>query len=199
MKISSLFASVVILAGLFPAAVPAAAQTQPMTPETLMAQQMKYAMPVAEHNYLKRYAGNWDVDITIWLGPGVPPVNSKGSMQGKTIFGGRYAQCDFQGTMMAKPFTGLQVIGFDLYQKKYVDLWIDDMSTHFSMSSGTLDPAGKVLTETGTWPDPATGGMRKIKAVTTWLSDAKFRWEVFRLEPDGKAVKSMELVYTRKT
>ncbi len=199
MKISSLFAPALVLACLVPAAVPAGAQTQPMTPEAFMAQQMKYAMPVAEHNYLKKYIGSWDVDITIWLQPGVPPVDSKGTMQGKTIFGGRYAQCDFQGTMMAMPFTGLQIVGFDRYQKKYVTLWIDDMSTHFSMSGGGLDFAGKVLTETGVWPDPATGGTRKIKAVTTWVSDAKFRWEVFRLEPDGKAVKSMELVYTRKT
>ncbi len=199
MRFSRLLALTLGSACLLASAHPAAAQTQPMTPQAMMEQQMKYAMPVAEHNYLKRYAGSWDVDVTVLMGPGTPPVASKGSMQGKVIFGGRYAQCDFQGTMMAMPFTGLQITGFDRFQKKYVGLWIDDMSTHFSLTTGLLDPTGKIFAETGTWPDPMTGGTRKMKLVTTWLSGDKYRYEMFRIEPDGRAVKTMELVYTRKT
>ena len=50
--------------------------------------------------------------------------------------------------------------------------------------------AGNVLTETGTSPDPMTDGktMQKYKNVTTFMGDGKYKFEMFMVMPDGKAI-----------
>jgi hypothetical protein len=160
--------------------------------------QMKYAVPVAEHDYLKKYVGTWDVDGKSWMQPGAEPEAGKGTMKSALIFGGRYVKCDYQGTMTDQPLMGLQIIGFDIFEKKYTSFWIDSMSTHFYQTSGTLDPTGKVLTEGGLWPDPVTGGTREVKVVTTWIREGQYRYEMFMAGPDGKPFKSVELTFTKK-
>ncbi len=176
----------------------ASQQQKPMTEQEMMAQMMKYAGPVKAHDFLKTYVGKWDVEVKTFE-PGAPPVTSKGMMTGELILGGRFAQCRFESSMMNMPFQGLQIMGYDLYQKKYAMLWIDNMSTAFYHTTGTLDAAGKVLTETGMWPNPMTGGADKVKIVTTVLGPAQFRWQMFMTMPDGKEFMRMDIVYTKKT
>ncbi len=172
-------------------------QQKQMSQQEMMAQMMKYAMPTKDHDFLKNYVGNWDVEVKSWTQPGAEPMMSKGTMMGELFLDGRFVKCNFEGLMMAQPFKGMQVTGYDLFQKKYVGFWIDNMSTCFYLTTGTLDASGKVLTETGMWPDPMTGGASKVKIVTTHM-DGKFRFEMFMTGPDGKEFKSMEIMYSRK-
>jgi hypothetical protein len=188
-----------LFALLFAASLAAPLAVQGQDKVMTQEQMMKYANPVKEHEYLKKYVGTWDVEVKSWAQPGTEPMTSKGVMKGELIFGGRYAKCSFDGTMMSQPFTGMQITGYDLFQKKYVGLWIDSMSTHFSLTTGMLDATGKIFTETGIWPDPMTGGTSKVKIVTTWLTDGKYRYEMFMAGPDGKDVKSMEITYTKRS
>ncbi len=189
----------VCLIVLFAVSFAGASQQQMTTAQQqMMEQQMKYSTPTKAHDWLKNYVGKWDVEVKSWMQAGGEPVLSKASMMGELIFGGRFVKCDFQGQMMDTPFNGMQVIGYDLFQKKYVGFWIDSMSTAFYLTTGTLDMTGKVLTETGMWPNSMTGVSEKMRIVTTQLSDGKFRFEMFMTGPDGKAFKSMELTYSRK-
>jgi hypothetical protein len=198
MKVSYVCFAALLIACLAVPFASAGGQQKAMTQQQMMDQMMKYSTPVKEHEYLKKYVGAWDVEVKSWTQPGAAPTVEKAKMKGEVIFGGRYVKCGFDGTMMGQPFNGLQVIGYDLYQKKYVTFWIDSMSTHFSLTSGTIDPMGKALTETGIWPDAMTAGTRKVKIVTTWLADGKFRYDMFMVGPDGKEAKTMEIVYTRQ-
>jgi hypothetical protein len=133
-----------------------------------------------------------------WMKPEDEPMVSKGTMKGEVIFDGRYLITKFESSMMNMPFKGMQIMGYDLFQKKYVANWIDNMSTAFAPTTGTLDMAGKILTETGVWPDPSTGGTAKVKIVTTWLADSKYKFEMFMPGPDGKDIKWMEMTATKK-
>jgi hypothetical protein len=125
---------------------------------------------------------------------------SKGTQKGEIIFDGRYVKCKFEADMMGMKFMGLEVIGYDLFQKKYITFWIDTMSTGFTIFSGSLDPSGKVLTDTGEYPDPMTDGktVQKVKNVTKFIEDGKYMFAMFMVGPDGKEFKSMEYVATRK-
>jgi hypothetical protein len=40
--------------------------------------------------------------------------------------------------------------------------------------------------------------MQKVKNVTTFLADGKYRFEMFMVDPDGKETKGMELLCTRR-
>lgn len=199
MKFWSICFAALLIACLAAPFASAGSQQKAMTQQQMMEQMMKYSTPVKEHEYLKKYAGAWDVEVKSWMQPEAEPMVEKAKMKGEVIFGGRYIKCEFDGTMMGQPFNGLQVIGYDLYQKKYVTFWIDSMSTYFSLTSGTIDPMGKTLTETGIWPDAMTAGTRKVKIVTTWLADGKFRYDMYMVGPDGKEAKTMEIMYSRRT
>lgn len=166
----------------------------------MMEQMQKYGTPGKEHELLKRYAGDWDVEITMYPMSMGQPQKSKGTMKGQIIFDGRYVKCSFQGDMGGMAAQGLEVIGYDLFKKMYTTFWIDSWSTSFMVTTGKLDMSGNVLTETATTPDPMTDGktMQKVKNVTTFMGDGKFKFEMFMVMPDGKDMKGMELVYTRK-
>ncbi len=102
----------------------------------MMEQMMKYGTPGKGHEFLKKYVGNWNVDISTWPKPGDPAQTSKGTMKNQLIFDGRYVQCDFEGMMGGMSFRGLEVIGYDLFKKMYTTFWIDSMSTGFLTTSG---------------------------------------------------------------
>ncbi len=166
----------------------------------MMDQMTKYGTPGKGHELLKKYVGDWDVEVSTWAAPGAPVQKSKGTTKNQLILDGRYVKCDFGGMMGGMNFTGLEVIGYDLFKKMYATFWIDSMSTSFLVTSGTLDMTGNVLTETGMSPDPMTDGktMQKFKNVTTFMGDGKYKFEMFMVMPDGKETKGMELIFTRK-
>ena len=166
----------------------------------MMEQMMKYGSPAKEHELLKKYVGEWDVETSAWQDPTAPPQKSKATMKNTLIFDGRYVKCSFEGEMSGMKFQGLEVIGYDLFKKMYTTFWIDSWSTAFMVTTGTLDPSGQVLTETGTFPDPMTDGktMQKVRNVTTFMGDGSYRFEMFMVMPDGKESKGMEMVCKRK-
>ncbi len=186
-----------ILGLLGPGLILAASQEQQMDPK-MMEMMQKYGMPGKNHELLKKYAGLWTIEVKAWPQPGAEPMMSKGTMKNELIFDGRYVRCEFEGPMMGQMFKGLEIVGYDLFQNKYVTFWIDNMGTAFFLTTGTLDATGKVLTDTGTWPDMMTGGTQKVKNVTTFQSPDKFSFEMFMVGADGKEFKSMELAATRQ-
>ncbi len=177
----------------------ASAQEQKaMDQKQMMNQMMKYGAVTKAHDFLKNYVGTFMVEVMSYEQPGAAPVKSTGTMTGELLFDGRFAHCRFESQMMSMPFAGVQLMGFDLFQMKYVGIWFDNMSTAFYATTGILDASGKVLTETGMWPDPMTGGTDKVRNVTTIMGPGKYRFEMFRPGPGGKEMKAMEIVYTKK-
>ena len=205
MKISRFLLLAAVITGvniLLIQALPSVVGGQEMSAQDkkMMEQMMKYGTPDKNHELLKKYVGDWDVDISTWQDPTAKPQMSKGSMKNALILDGRYLKSSFEGTMGGMKFQGLEVIGYDLFKKMYTTFWVDSMSTSFMVTTGTLNMAGTVLTETGMSPDPMTDGktMQKFKNVTTFISDGKYKFEMFMVMPDGKETKGMELVCTRK-
>ena len=177
-------------------------QGQEMSPqEKMQAQMMKYGTPAKPHEFLKRFVGDWDVDITaIPPMPGAAPQKSKGTMKSQLIFDGRFLRSDFDGMMGDSPSKGLQINGYDLFKNVYTTIWLDSWSTGFLVLTGKLDAAGNVLTSTGESPDPMTDGktMEKLRTVVTFMGDGKYRFELYMAAPNGQEQKTLEMVYTRR-
>ncbi|HSA97019.1 MAG TPA: DUF1579 domain-containing protein [Acidobacteriota bacterium] len=166
----------------------------------MMEQMMKYATPGKEHEFLEKYVGDWDVTISNWQSAMSKPTVSKGTIKNQLLFDGRYLMGKFEGAMGGMMSQGLEIIGYDLLNKKFNTFWIDNMGTGFLVTSGTLDASGKVLTETAQYPDPMTDGktIQKLRNVTTFMDDGSYKFEMYMIMPDGKDMKSMELVCKRK-
>jgi hypothetical protein len=176
----------------------ASAQEKPqdMEKQKAMAAYMAASAVNENHEFLKKFVGDWDVQMTFWTAPGKPPVTSKAASKADVRFGGRFLFISFMGEMMGKPFAGQQIVGYDNMKKTYVTLWMDNTSTHIFRTTGMRE--GNVITETGKWPDPVTGKESGVKARTTLLHGNEYLYEQFMVQDDGKEFKSLELRCLRK-
>ena len=169
---------------------------QPEDQQKAMEAYMKAAAVTENHQFLAKYAGDWNVEVTYWTAPGAPPTRSAATFQAELKLGGRYLMMSFDGFMLGQPFEGIWLVGFDNLEQKYNTLWIDNTSTSFFITKGTRE--GSVISESGSWPDPVTGRMLQVKARTAWISDDEFRYEQFMVMPDGSEHKGMEFSSKRK-
>jgi hypothetical protein len=164
----------------------------------MMAAMEKAAAPGQNQKNLARLAGDWEYTNTMWMAPGQPPMESKGTMHGETLMGGRYVTHHWKGDMMGMPFEGLGTEAYDNTAKKFLSTWIDNMGTSITMSTGTCDAAGKVCTMTGDMADPMSGQTVTMKSVITWADDDHFKNEMYMKDPSGAEMKTMEISASRK-
>ncbi len=176
-------------------------KAQQMSPEEqeMMQKWMAFATPGAPHQALADHdAGKWTLAVKSWAVPGQPPETSAGTSEGEMILGGRYLLEHVNGTMMGRPFHGVNLVGYDNQNKEYRSVWVDDMGTGLMVSHGTMADDGKSVVMTGTTPDPMTGKDASFREVESW-PDANTRlFEMYGTGPDGKEFKSMEITYTRQ-
>src|SRR5262245_49980043 len=115
--------------------------------------------PQQEHEWLKQLTGEWECECEASLGPGKPPLKSKGTESVRMV-GGFWVVAENKGTFFDQPFTGIMTLGFDGQKKKYVGTWIDSMKSHLLRYEGTTDGEGKTLTLLHEGPNPSAPGKR---------------------------------------
>ncbi len=159
---------------------------------------IKAGTPGPEHQRLAALAGSWTGTVKMWMEPGKPPLEEACTAERKLILGGRFLHEEVKSRFMGQPFTGLGLTGYDNLKKKYTSIWVDNMGTGISSAEGSADAGGKVLTFIREETDPVSGKKFKNKDVIRILGDDKNSMESFRLAPDGKEAKVMEINLTRK-
>jgi len=153
--------------------------------------------PGAPHKLLANLSGSWITKTTAWMGPDKPPMEGTGTCEQKMILNGRYLQQEYTGEMMGSPFTGINLIGYDNYTKKYVSTWIDSMSTGIYYFEGTASPDGKTITQKSNYDDPVRGPT-VWRSVTRIVDDNTLGYEMYLTSKGGKEEKMMEMTVTRK-
>jgi hypothetical protein len=190
--IAALAAGAVALADEKKAAAP------PMDEKAMMELWQKMSTPAEGHKKLDAFAGSWTAKNTMWMEPGKPPEVTQGTAEMKWALGGRFLEQRYEGQMMGKPFSGIGYTGYDNYTKKYESTWMDTMGTAILTMKGTFDTSGKVLTSTGQMNDFVTRKTVTMRETTTLVSPDEVKFELFGPGPDGKEMRMMEIVYTRK-
>jgi hypothetical protein len=147
--------------------------------------------PGPEHAVLKEAAGDWDAVIK------AQGAESKGSFSSKLALGGLWLIEEFKGDMGGMTFEGRGATSYDAAKKKYVNVWIDSVSTSPMISEGSYDKSTKTLSLTGQMPMP-DGTTMKVKQ-TTVTKDANTR--LFTLKgvgPDGSEMEMIQITYKRR-
>ena len=175
-------------------AAPAGADAEKAAMEAMM----KAATPGEPHKTLASMEGTFDTTIKMWMKPGDPPQETKGTTERKMVLGGRYLSETFEGTFMDQPFSGMGMTGYDNVTKRYVGTWSDTMSTGMMTSTGTMDKGGKSITLKATAADPETGKMVSFKEKMTMTDPDHQTFEMWGPAKDGKVYKMMEIAYSRK-
>jgi hypothetical protein len=159
---------------------------------------MKAAQPGPQHKLLQSLAGSWNFTAKMWMAPGQPPQEWKGTVERKVILGGRYLQEDASGSFAGMSFHGQGLNGYDNAQGKFVGTWVDSMGTGIAYSVGTADASGKVITYDREEFDPMTRSKSKGRDVLHVISPDKEVLVFNKVLPGGKEFKMMEIEYTRK-
>jgi hypothetical protein len=154
--------------------------------------------PGEQHKHLAAMAGNWEYTGKIWMGADAPPVETSGTSTNKMILGGRFLQQEIKGEFQGTVFEGVGIAGFNKLTNRMESVWIDNMGTAMLIMTGTCDMDGKVITSYGEYKDQMKGEMQKVKSVSTMTGPDEIKDEMFMIAPDGKEIKTMELVYKRK-
>jgi len=191
-------ATICLLAGLAAAQPPEPGKAPDPQMQAMMESWMKYASTGPQHRLLAERAGKWDAAVKFWMAPGAPADESKSTSECTLIMGGRYLGEKLDGGANGMPFSGMGITGYDNLKKKFVGIWVDNMSTGIMASESVGDSDGKVISYVCEMPDPVSGKYKKCRAVETTVDANTRKMESYDIGPDGKEFKSMEIVYTRK-
>jgi hypothetical protein len=190
-KTTAIFAAA-ILASL---AIVSPTTAQDMTPEQQQAM-MKAMTPGKQHKNLSRWSGKFEYTSKMWMAPGAPPMESKGTSEAEMIMGGRYLQDKVVGNYGGMPFEGTGWTGYDNLKEAYTFVWIDNMGTGFTTASGQASDDGNTITFEGKQPFPGMGEVA-FKQVIRMIDAGHHVMEWYFPTPAGEMFKMMELSYTR--
>ena len=168
-----------------------------MDMDAMMKVYQKLATPGAPHKQLASLAGSWTTKTRAWMEPDKPPMEGTGICEQRMLLDGRYLQQEYTGEMMGSMFTGINVIGYDNYTKKYVSTWIDSMSTGIYCFEGTASANGKTITQKTSYNDPVRGPM-VWRSVVRIVDSNTLKYEMYLTPKRGKEEKMMEMTVSRK-
>lgn len=175
-------------------------QKQPQLTAEQQAEMDAYARagtPGAPHAALALAAGSYDLKLKSWYEPGGEPMEETGTATRRMILGGRVLVESMDATMMGAPFTGHGMSGYDNVTGKYWSTWMDNFSTGLMASEGSCNALG-VCEFSGSWNDPIKKGPVTARMTSRWTSPSTQVFEMFGPGKDGKEMKMMEIVYTKK-
>jgi hypothetical protein len=158
---------------------------------------MDYMTPGPMHELMAKSVGEWNTKITFWMEPDGEPMVSEGKAVVEMILGGRYMKSTNTGPMMGMPFEGINLQGYDNATGEFTAVWIDNMGTGISVSTGTYDDGAKILNFKGTMIDPVSGKELHYRQTVQLVDDNHQVFEMF-MQKDGKEFKNMVIDLTKK-
>jgi hypothetical protein len=164
------------------------------TEQEMMEAMMKYGTPGEEHKKLAMMAGTFDADVTMKMSPDAPEQKSKGKIVNEMILDGRYLKGNYEGDFNGMPFKGVTITAFDKMREKYVNLWIDSMSTMMMTSEGT--GSGNTITMKCAFDCPVRKEKVDMRQVLTVTDNNQHTLDMYCTE-GGKEFKTMSIKYTR--
>jgi hypothetical protein len=175
----------------------AMAKQEKIDMEKIMEIYKKVGTPGESHKLLEKLEGSWTTRTRGWL-EGKPAMESTGTCEQKLVLDGHYLQQVYTGDMMGAPFTGINLLGYNNYTKKYESVWLDSMSTaiYFFVGKGSAD--GKTITQECSYDDPVKGPS-VWSSVTSIKDDNTLEFEMFVTPKGGEKEKMMEMTVSRKT
>ncbi len=127
----------------------ASAANQNESPGESMARMLelgeKLATPNKHHQFLEKLTGKWVTTSSIMNMP-----EEVGTATNEMIFGKRFLESSYGGTLMGVQYTGRMTLGYDNYKNKFVAVFIDTLGTSMRTAEGMLDHSKTTLSLWGT-------------------------------------------------
>jgi len=164
-----------------------------------MARWMQSMQPGPAHERLQELLGSYDVTMRMWMAPGQPAIESKGSDEITWFAQGKWLQSNWSMDMMGQATKGLSILGYDNFKERYVWTKVDSMQTTIQNASGHFDQSGDNLILWGTIDEPMTPEQDKqVKYVYRGFGQDKFALEVHDMMIGETNTKVLEFEYVRR-
>lgn len=150
--------------------------------------------PTAEHRLLAEHAGRWKIACTLYMGPGVPPMQSEATEEVEMV-GPFWTVSKFESSMMGMPFVGRALMGFESHTGKFVSTWVDSFSPVLFHFTGSRQ--GDTITLFADALSAMTGTVTRHRATEQHISKDERLFEMFCTLPDGSELKMMSNHYRR--
>lgn len=144
--------------------------------------------PVPEMDVLKKYVGSWETSAKHKGG------ETKGMATYTLDLDGHWLMSKVESEFEGKKYKGHGMDSFDTNKKKYVSVWVDNMTTNANMLEGDFDAKAKTMTLAGMGPNK-DGKTVKQRSVTEWQDDDHFTFRMY--EGDAKEP-LVTVAYARK-
>ena len=169
-----------------------------------MAKMMEMAKPNENHKLLAEMAGSYTYTVKMWMAPGAPPTESKGTATRKMVLDGHYLSGEYtgkfkmpgaDGKMKDMEFKGMSLDAYDNVKQKFVSSWADNMGTGIMQSEGTYDASSKTFNFAVEY-DMMPGMHVKVREVIKTTDKDHTVMEFYEDRGQGEN-KTMEISYTR--
>lgn len=153
-----------------------------------------------EHRRLEPLAGAWDITVKVWMDPAAPPMESTATVRREWALDGHFVIEHVESPAAAgmPGFRGMGIIGYNTVEKRYENVWIENMATHVSFMTGAYDAAKQTLTFEGDMLDPMSGRRSRQRHVIDLANADRHTAVGLGLGADGKETKNFEGVFTRR-
>lgn len=154
--------------------------------------------PTKEHQWLKKFVGEWTSESECAMSPDKPNEKFTGSESAHMV-GDLWMVANGRGNMPGGgEATMVLTIGYDPETGKFIGTWFGSMMTTLWIYEGTLDPTGKILALHAEGPDMSQPGKTgKYRDSIEFKSDDHRVLTSAMLGEDGKWQQFMTAHYRR--
>jgi len=112
--------------------------------------------PEKQHEWLRRFVGQWTCEVESVMGPGQPPIKQKGR-ETVRMLGDLWLIAESEGEMPGGgTMKAIMTIGYDPARKKFVGTWVGSPVASLFVYEGDLEGNTLPLNTTGpSFADPA--------------------------------------------
>src|SRR6185503_34769 len=166
----------------------------PKDPAKAMENWMTTCKPSLAHARLKELLGSYDWTRRIFMEPGKPPMEEKGTAEFTWLTEGKWLQQKWTGPMFGMPSGGLTILGYDNFKERFVSCSVDALQTTMQTAFGHFDQSGDDLILWGTIDEPGTPEQDKqCKYVYRGFGKDKFTFEVHDMMIGEQNTKVVEI------
>jgi hypothetical protein len=161
------------------------------------AEEMKMPEPVKEHQWLERFAGEWESEGQCFMDPD-KPQKMTGTEQARKL-GDFWVITEGKGTMGETQMSYVLTLGYDTAKKQYVGTWVDSMTGQLWDYEGSVSEDGNTLTLTTEGPCPMHGGkVMSFKEVIEFTDPDTKVFTSFFKDDDGEWKQADSVTAKRK-
>lgn len=171
-------------------------------PNAAVAAQLEGAQPGGEmpkgmmvgpmHKNLEVMVGDWEGTIRYKMDPAGEWMESPATAHREMAMDGRFLIEHVTGETPDGEFKGMSITGYNTLEGHYEGVWIENMATYMSTSTGSYDKATKTFTFEGDMVDPMTGQTSKSVMILDASKAGKETWAGYMVMPDGSRTKMFE-------